>query len=57
LAASLFVNRVFLLSQSSFPGTRQAMQTSVSHSAYGAVMLKSEQDRSPPLQARTQSNM
>ena len=55
MASGLFVKRMFFASHSSFPGTCRAMATSASHSAKGALMLKSEHDGSPPLQARTQS--
>src|ERR1035437_1193692 len=57
LASALLVKRMLRLSHSSLPGTRQAITASASHSANGAVTLKSEQEGSPPLQARTQSAM
>src|SRR5260221_12609691 len=56
-ASALLVKRKFLLSHSSFPGTRKAMTPSSIHSAYGPEMLKLEQDGSPPLQYRTRSSL
>lgn len=55
LASSLLVNRNFELSHSSLPSTRMAIVASRIHSVNGPATLKSEQDRSPPLQARSQS--
>ena len=57
LASALLVKRIAFASQSSLPGTCRAMAVSANHSAYGAVMLKSEQLGSPPFEARTQSSM